>query len=627
VGVSRTGPHKRPKQRVRIPHRGSVLRVELHAQEPALVGQLHDLDQVRIGVHAAEAHALLQQLVAEDVVHLVAVAVALLHPIGPVDFVGARAVLDAAVVLPEAHRPPLVGDLLLLLHEVDDGVGGVLVELGGVGPVPPAHVPRKLDDGALQPQADAEEGHVVLPGVLGRQNLALHAPVPEAGRHKHPRHVSELGFYGVRRQVLRGHVLHLHLDLVGHPGEDEALGDGLVGVLVLYVLSHQGDGNRFFRVLQALQKPNPVAEVGRVAAFLVFVAPLGVEAVDDELARAFVAEQERHLVDRLRVEHLDDGLLLDVAKEGDLAPHLRGDGPLRPADDGVRLKAVGEELLHGVLRGLRLQLARGAQVRDERKVGDHRVARAQLVAQLADGLQVGLALDVAHRPSDLGDDDVVVARLPKLQHPVLDLIDDVGHHLHGLAQVRPLPLLADHLHVDPPGGDVVGLAGGLVEEPLVVPEVEVRLGPVVGDVHLPVLVRVHRPRVDVDVRVELLNRHVEPAVGEQPPQGGTEDALAERGRDATGDEDVLGLHGTKEDWREERRRDPRSVRSVLKIGGPVGLYQFDPSASAPRRAIMTQFSSAGPGGPAVDARNHTRRRAGWLDPTPRGRGAHAPSDT
>ena len=46
----------------------------------------------------------------------------------------------------------------------------------------------------------------------------------------------------------------------------------------------------------------------------------------------------------------------------------------------------------------------------------------------------------------------------------------------------------------------------LVDEALVVAEVEIGLGAVVGDEDLAVLVRVHRPGVDVDVRVELLDR-------------------------------------------------------------------------------------------------------------------------
>jgi hypothetical protein len=90
---------------------------------------------------------------------------------------------------------------------------------------------------------------------------------------------------------------------------------------------------------------------------------------------------------------------------------------------------------------------------------------------------------------------------------MLRLISSVmcGDHLYGLAQVFPLPLLIDHVLVDPAGGDVVGLARGHIQEALVVPQVQVGLGPILGHEALAVLVRVERAGVHVDVRVQLLD--------------------------------------------------------------------------------------------------------------------------
>ena len=70
-------------------------------------------------------------------------------------------------------------------------------------------------------------------------------------------------------------------------------------------------------------------------------------------------------------------------------------------------------------------------------------------------------------------------------------------------------------------------ATALVDEALVVPEVEVGLAAVVGDEHLAVLERVHRARIDVDVRVELLHRDPQATGLEQAPQRRAGDALAE----------------------------------------------------------------------------------------------------
>ena len=100
----------------------------------------------------------------------------------------------------------------------------------------------------------------------------------------------------------------------------------------------------------------------------------------------------------------------------------------------------------------------------------------------------------------------------------LDLVGDVRDDLNGVAQVVAAALLGDHAGVDLAGGDV-GRPWQLgVEEPLVVPDVQVGLGAVVGDEHLAVLERVHRAGIDVKVGVELLHRDPQPAQLEQPAQ-------------------------------------------------------------------------------------------------------------
>ena len=98
--------------------------------------------------------------------------------------------------------------------------------------------------------------------------------------------------------------------------------------------------------------------------------------------------------------------------------------------------------------------------------------------------------------------------------------------------------------VDAAGRRVVELRAGHRGEALVVAEVEVGLGAVVGDVDLAVLERRHRAGVDVDVRVELGHRDREAAGLEQRPDRGGRDALAERRNHAAGDEDVLRAHET-----------------------------------------------------------------------------------
>ena len=214
-----------------------------------------------------------------------------------------------------------------------------------------------------------------------------------------------------------------------------------------------------------------------------------------------------------------------------------------------------------MLGRLRLQLVGGGDVGDERDVDVERVAAADVLAELPDRLEEGERLDVAHGAADLDDDDVVVGR--DAADAVLDLVGDVGDDLDGLAEVVAAPLLLDDGLVDPPGGDAVRLAGDGGGEALVVPEVEVGLGAVVGDEDLAVLERRHRPRVDVEVGVELLEGDLEAA--------GLEEGRERRPRDPL----------------PEARNDPPVMKTYFVLIAPPLLARQDrPGGSARRRFVF-----------------------------------------
>ena len=104
-----------------------------------------------------------------------------------------------------------------------------------------------------------------------------------------------------------------------------------------------------------------------------------------------------------------------------------------------------------------------------------------------------------------------------------------------------LTLLVQHVPVHLAGGQVGVLVQVLVDEALVVAQVQVGLGAVVGDEHLTVLQGAHGAGVHVDVGVQLLAGHLQAAALEQAAQRGGGDALAQAGHDTAGDEDILGL--------------------------------------------------------------------------------------
>ena len=375
-------------------------------------------------------------------------------------------------------------------------------------------------------------------GVRQRAELAVEAADAEPARHadrvdvvEHPVGARLLG------ALVGGDPADVHLGVVGEATGVEGLGDREVGVVQVDVLADERDGDVLLGVVHLAQQVVPGRPVD--------VAERQVEPADEVGVEALAVQHLGDVVDRGRVGGGDHRLLVDVAHQRDLALDALGDLAVGAAHDRVGLDADGAERGHGVLGRLGLQLAGRADVRDERDVQEEAVVAADVVADLTGGLQERQRLDVADRAADLGDDHVDVGRAHR-PDPVLDLVGDVRDHLDGVAEVVAAALLGDHARVDLPRRDVGDLAQVGVQEPLVVPDVEVGLGPVIGDEDLAVLERVHRPGVDVEVRVELLHGDPQTARTQQPTEGRGRQSLAQRGGDAPGHEHMLGgrlLHG------------------------------------------------------------------------------------
>ena len=249
-------------------------------------------------------------------------------------------------------------------------------------------------------------------------------------------------------------------------------------------------------------------------------------------------QQSRHLVDRVDVPHADHAVRHHVGEQRDLFAFFVGHLAVGAAQQHVGLDADLAQLLHRVLGRLGLEFTGCGDPRHIGQVHESGVGWPELQAHLAHGFEKRQALDVAHRAADLDDRHLEIGRTAP--HEILDLVGDMRDHLHGLAQVVAASLFLEHALVDLARREVVRSLHPRRDEALVVAEVEVGLGTVVGDENLAVLERAHRARIDVEVGVELDQGDVQAARFEDRRQRRRGDALAEGGHHTAGDEDVLG---------------------------------------------------------------------------------------
>ena len=517
------------------------LRVRLRGHEVRVVRDLDELDQPVVGRQAAEHEAVLLELRAVPVVELEAVPVALVDDRLAVDLAHRRALQQLGRIGTETHRAALVLDVVLVGHQVDDRVGAARLELRRVGVLETDDVASELDAGGLQPEAQTEVRDLVLARHLRGLDLALDPAVAEPARDDDAVGATEPVHGVVAVEVVRAHPVELDADRVVQAGVAQRLDDRQVGVGQLDVLADQGDADLVRPGLDRAHPADDLAPVGEVEVRALGVGEI--EATSHDAVESRVAHRQRHLVDRARVHGRDDGVLVDVRLQRHLLAQALVELTVAAQHEHVGVDADAAQLAHRVLGRLGLQLVGSSDVRDQRAVDVADAVAADVVTHLAHGLEERQPLDVAHGAADFGDDDVDVGR--DRQHTVLDLVGDVRDHLDRLAEVVTPTFLVDDRLPDLARADAGAAVQRVVQEPLVVPEVEVRLATVVGDEHLAVLERVHRARVDVDVRIELLQHDLEASGLQQAPEGRSRDALAQRGGDTPGHEDELRLTGAR----------------------------------------------------------------------------------
>ena len=286
----------------------------------------------------------------------------------------------------------------------------------------------------------------------------------------------------------------------------------------LGVLAHQSNGHGSLGMEDALHHSLPLCQVR--------LRRVQTQPAAHHLVQAFLGQQQGHLIESGGGGVLDDALRGHIAEQRQLPADVLGDGAVAAAHQHVGLDAHPQQLLHRVLGGLALELPGAGDGDDEGDVEEGHVLPAPLGGHLTDGLQEGLGLDVAHGAADLAQHHVHIAGVHGVD-PALDLVGDMGDDLDGGAQIVAPALPVEHGPVHLARGHGAVAREALIHEPLIVAQVQVRLGAVVGDEHLAVLVGAHGPRVYVDIGVKFLVADPQAPLLQKTAQGRGADALAQ----------------------------------------------------------------------------------------------------
>ena len=481
-----------------------ILGVELRRNKPLLRRQLEYLDQIALGRCATKYDARRLELATQRIIHLVTMPMALADFPLPVNSSHVRSIFENARIRPQSHRSALFGHVLLFRHQVNHRVPRRLRKLRRTRVAPAHHIARIFDERHLHPQANPEKRHIVLARITHRRNLALGSADAKTTGHQYPIHrIQHLRnpLRIERFQLFAIDIMQLHPAFIRITSVIERFYQALIRLVQLHVFAHERNIDLVVGV------PNDVANA--LPSLHIGLFRPNIQKLANPPVQILPAEIRRHHVNALDVARPKYARFRHIAKERQLAPNVVGHVDFASANQDIGLNPDLSQRRHAMLRRLRLELIGRANIRHQRHVNVDHIAALLLAPELPNRLQKRQRLDIAHRPADL--DYRHIAMLRPVDKRQLNLIGYVRNDLHRPPQIVATTLFRYHAMVNPTRRAVVRLPRMRMRKPLVMPQIHIRFGAVLRHIHFAMLQRIHRARVDVDIRVELQKVDPKPA--------------------------------------------------------------------------------------------------------------------
>ena len=467
-------------------------------------------------------------------VKFIPVTMPLADLIFPVDLVSQSARLNLAGPGPQPHRSTQLFHAAQLAQLINHPVRRSRIKLAGIRIFQPSNIPRILDASRLHTQANPKVRNLLLPRILNRLQHSLNPALAKPARHQQSVETLQLRFVAAVSSLepLRLNPAQIQLQIVRQRPMHQSLFQRLIRILILHILPHNPDLHFVLRVVAPVDQFFPSLHVA--------LGRINMQIPQTERIHILLRKPKRHLIHRGHVFRRDHSLFAHIAEERNLRLNVLYQEPIRPAQKNVRLNSHTQKFLHRVLRRLGLQLARRGNKRHQRHMHKQSPLAPEFLPHLADGLNKRQRLNIADGAANFHQHHIHILR--DLLHRRLNLIGDVRNHLHRLPQIVAAPLLGNDLLVNAPGGPVVIAAQPRMRKPLVVPQIEIRLRPVVGNKHFAMLKRRHRPRIHIQIRIKLHQVHTQPAALQQAPNRCRRQTLPERRHNSARYKDVLCRH-------------------------------------------------------------------------------------
>ena len=417
-----------------------------------------------------------------------------------VSLAGQRIGINLTRIQSQTHRTAQILNIKLFRHQVDNRMCAVRIELRAVGISHTANVTGKFNYCALHAQADTEERNLVLTCILNSLNLALNTAVTEAAGHQNAvntghnlSHISIICF-----DFFCIYPMDIKLGFIGNCCMTQGFGNGNISILQSNVFADYSDSYLLVIFFQdAGHHIMPALHILRLV--------LHFQLAQDNGIKSLLLHEHRYLINASCGKVLNNCVGVYVAEHSHFFAHFLRDRLFAAANDNIRRNTDAAQLFDAVLSRFGFQLTGCGNIRYQRNMNIKHIVLADILFYLTDGFQKRQAFNITYSTADFRNNEVGIILLAYAENALFDFICDMRNNLYGTAKIIATAFFIYYTLVNLACGRI-GVFGQVdINKAFVMSQVKVSFRTVVGYKNLAMLIRAHCSRVNIDIRVELLD--------------------------------------------------------------------------------------------------------------------------
>ena len=169
------------------------------------------------------------------------------------------------------------------------------------------------------------------------------------------------------------------------------------------------------------------------------------------------------------------------------------------------------------------------------------IVLADILFYLTDGFQKRQAFNITYSTADFRNNEVGIILLADAENALLDFIRDMRNNLYSTAKIIATAFFIYYTLVNLACGRI-GVFGQVdINKAFVMSQIKVCFRTIISYKNLAMLIRAHCARVNIDIRVELLDSNPIAAAFQQTAQRRSSNALAQRRNNAACHKNILGI--------------------------------------------------------------------------------------